>query len=248
MNLNDARWKWVKWQCCFWLSIYVVVAMLFWSSCKFLTLNFAVVAQKEVEDLQRWREANRATSVHLTPERLGKPTHRTSVLTHSPQMQIIFSYLYNIILTLCWCTCLLADIVCWIYQGGNATLAEARQKQFTDLRCSKLQKKVFDHTFTVATLHSPVHFICTFKYILNSQWRYQSLWCGRWDVSVLPCAFPLCDGWTTKKYFMWPVVSSWERRSWTRGGDKKRRRSCRRWKQKGGRWWDQQHSTCTLAF
>ncbi|XP_041807341.1 epithelial-stromal interaction protein 1 isoform X2 [Chelmon rostratus] len=55
-----------------------------------------MMAQKEVEDLQRWREANRATSVHLTPERLG----------------------------------------------GNATLAEARQKQFTDLRCSKLQKKL----------------------------------------------------------------------------------------------------------
>ncbi|XP_076603455.1 epithelial-stromal interaction protein 1 [Chaetodon auriga] len=54
------------------------------------------VAQKEVEDLQRWREANRVTSVHMTPEKLG----------------------------------------------GNATLAEVRQKQFTDLRCSKLQKKL----------------------------------------------------------------------------------------------------------
>ncbi|XP_056145947.1 epithelial-stromal interaction protein 1 [Lampris incognitus] len=33
--------------------------------------NLKSKAQKEEEDLQRWREAHRATPVHLTPERLG---------------------------------------------------------------------------------------------------------------------------------------------------------------------------------
>ncbi|XP_036966660.1 epithelial-stromal interaction protein 1 isoform X1 [Acanthopagrus latus] len=55
-----------------------------------------MVSQKELEDLQRWKEANRAPPVHLNPERLG----------------------------------------------GSVTLDEARQKQFRDLRCSKLQKKL----------------------------------------------------------------------------------------------------------
>lgn len=42
---------------------------------------FAVVSQKELEDLQRWKEANRAPPVHLNPERLGKPTHTLSTVT-----------------------------------------------------------------------------------------------------------------------------------------------------------------------
>ncbi|XP_047458043.1 epithelial-stromal interaction protein 1 isoform X2 [Mugil cephalus] len=54
------------------------------------------MAQKEEEDLQRWKETHRVPSVHLNPERLG----------------------------------------------GDVTLAEARQKQFTESRCSKLQKKL----------------------------------------------------------------------------------------------------------
>lgn len=40
-----------------------------------------------------------------------------------------------------------------MYQGGNVSLAEARERQFTDLRCAKLQKKVFTDTFTAATIH-----------------------------------------------------------------------------------------------
>ncbi|XP_030283181.1 epithelial-stromal interaction protein 1 [Sparus aurata] len=55
-----------------------------------------MMSQKELEDLQRWKEANRAPPVHLNPERLG----------------------------------------------GSVSLDEARQKQFKDLRCSKLQKKL----------------------------------------------------------------------------------------------------------
>ncbi|XP_071340064.1 epithelial-stromal interaction protein 1 [Trachinotus anak] len=55
-----------------------------------------MMAQKEEEELQRWRETHRVSSVHLNPERLG----------------------------------------------GSVTLAEARQKQLADLRCSKLQKKL----------------------------------------------------------------------------------------------------------
>ncbi|XP_040004944.1 epithelial-stromal interaction protein 1 isoform X2 [Xiphias gladius] len=55
-----------------------------------------MMAQKEEEELQRWKEIHRVHSVHLNPERLG----------------------------------------------GDVTLAEARQRQFTDLRCSKVQKKL----------------------------------------------------------------------------------------------------------
>ncbi|XP_068558675.1 epithelial-stromal interaction protein 1 isoform X2 [Cebidichthys violaceus] len=54
------------------------------------------IGQKEVEDLQRWKEANRVPSVHVNPEKLG----------------------------------------------GRATLAGAREKQQTDSRCSKLQKRL----------------------------------------------------------------------------------------------------------
>ncbi|XP_072253446.1 uncharacterized protein epsti1 isoform X2 [Leuresthes tenuis] len=53
-------------------------------------------AQKEEQDFQKWKEAQRPSSVHLTPEKLG----------------------------------------------GHVTLTEARQKQATDARCSKLQKKL----------------------------------------------------------------------------------------------------------
>ncbi|XP_022595996.1 epithelial-stromal interaction protein 1 [Seriola dumerili] len=55
-----------------------------------------MMAQKEEEELQKWKETNRVSSVHVNPQRLG----------------------------------------------GDVTLAEARQKQLTDLRCSKLQKKL----------------------------------------------------------------------------------------------------------
>lgn len=55
-----------------------------------------MMAQEEEEGLQRWKEANRAQTVQLNPEKLG----------------------------------------------GNATLAGAREKQFRDLRSSKLQKKL----------------------------------------------------------------------------------------------------------
>ncbi|XP_040057501.2 epithelial-stromal interaction protein 1 isoform X1 [Gasterosteus aculeatus] len=53
-------------------------------------------AQKEEEELQRWKEANRVTYVHADPEKLG----------------------------------------------GAATLAATREMQHTDLRCSKLQKRL----------------------------------------------------------------------------------------------------------
>lgn len=55
------------------------------------------VAQKEEEELQRWKETHKPPPLQLNPERLG---------------------------------------------GGAVTQAEARQKQFTELRCSKLQKKL----------------------------------------------------------------------------------------------------------
>ncbi|XP_044073281.1 epithelial-stromal interaction protein 1 isoform X2 [Siniperca chuatsi] len=55
-----------------------------------------LMAQKEEEDLQKWKEANRAPPLQLNPEKLG----------------------------------------------GHVTLAGAREKQLTDLRCSKLQKKL----------------------------------------------------------------------------------------------------------
>ncbi|XP_075966404.1 epithelial-stromal interaction protein 1 [Anarhichas minor] len=54
------------------------------------------IAQKEEEDRQRWKEANRVPSVHVTPAKLG----------------------------------------------GSATLSGAREKQHTDSRCSKLQKRL----------------------------------------------------------------------------------------------------------
>ncbi|KAM4608289.1 epithelial-stromal interaction protein 1 isoform 2-T2 [Polymixia lowei] len=56
-----------------------------------------MMAQKEEDDLQRWKESHRATSVHMTPEKLG---------------------------------------------GGDVLLADAREKQFRDLRQSKLQKQL----------------------------------------------------------------------------------------------------------
>lgn len=56
--------------------------------------KITTMAQKELEDLQRWKEANKPPALHLNPEKLG----------------------------------------------GNATLAGARAKQLTDLRCAKLQK------------------------------------------------------------------------------------------------------------
>ncbi|XP_032424505.1 epithelial-stromal interaction protein 1 [Xiphophorus hellerii] len=55
------------------------------------------MAQKEMEDLQRYREAHRPGPLHLAPERLG---------------------------------------------GGDVTVAEARQRQFTNQRSSSLQKKL----------------------------------------------------------------------------------------------------------
>ncbi|XP_049449929.1 epithelial-stromal interaction protein 1 isoform X3 [Epinephelus fuscoguttatus] len=55
-----------------------------------------MIAQKGEETFQKWKEANRPTAVHLTPETLG----------------------------------------------GNVTEAEARARQFKDLRCSKIQKKL----------------------------------------------------------------------------------------------------------
>ncbi|XP_077437161.1 epithelial-stromal interaction protein 1 isoform X2 [Vanacampus margaritifer] len=54
-----------------------------------------MVAQKEEEELQKWKEAHRLTHVHTTPERLG----------------------------------------------GDATLAEVRERQFRDLRYYKKEKK-----------------------------------------------------------------------------------------------------------
>lgn len=93
----------------------------------------AAVAQKEEEALQRWKEENRPPPVHLNPERLGKPTH---LYYHKYPTQITFNDLCDVILTLlCSCTC-------FIFQGGNETLTAAREKQLTELRCSKLQKKV----------------------------------------------------------------------------------------------------------
>ncbi|XP_057709163.1 epithelial-stromal interaction protein 1 isoform X2 [Corythoichthys intestinalis] len=55
-----------------------------------------MTAQKEEEELQKWREAHKITHVHTTPERLG----------------------------------------------GDATLDEVRARQFKDLRCSKMEKKL----------------------------------------------------------------------------------------------------------
>lgn len=68
---------------------------------------FAVVAQKEEEDLQRWKETNRAAPVHLNPEKLGKTPHSYTI-----KIQIICC-LYEIILPLLLsCTCLFPDMVC----------------------------------------------------------------------------------------------------------------------------------------
>ncbi|CAJ1078936.1 epithelial-stromal interaction protein 1 [Xyrichtys novacula] len=58
--------------------------------------KITMMAQKEEQELQKWKEANRPSSVRLNPEKLG----------------------------------------------GNVSLAEAREKQLTELRCSKLQKKL----------------------------------------------------------------------------------------------------------
>ncbi|XP_071782478.1 epithelial-stromal interaction protein 1 [Centroberyx gerrardi] len=58
--------------------------------------KLTMMAQKEEQDLQRWREAHRPPTVHLNPEKLG----------------------------------------------GNVSLLEARERQLTELRHSKLQKKL----------------------------------------------------------------------------------------------------------
>lgn len=58
--------------------------------------NLRTMAQREEEQFQRYREAQRSVPVHVNPERLG----------------------------------------------GGGTLQEARERQFTDQRCSKLQKKL----------------------------------------------------------------------------------------------------------
>ncbi|XP_054643492.1 epithelial-stromal interaction protein 1 isoform X2 [Dunckerocampus dactyliophorus] len=55
-----------------------------------------MMAQKEEEELQKWKESQRLTHVCTTPERLG----------------------------------------------GDATLAQVRERQYKDLRCSKVQKKL----------------------------------------------------------------------------------------------------------
>ncbi|XP_061915712.1 epithelial-stromal interaction protein 1 [Entelurus aequoreus] len=55
-----------------------------------------MMAQKEEEELQRWKESHRVTHVHTTPDRLG----------------------------------------------GDATLAQVRERQFQNLRCSKVLKKM----------------------------------------------------------------------------------------------------------
>ncbi|XP_061735626.1 epithelial-stromal interaction protein 1 isoform X2 [Nerophis ophidion] len=54
------------------------------------------MAQKEEEELQRWKESHRLTHVHITPDKLG----------------------------------------------GDATLAQVRERQYQDLRCSKVLKKM----------------------------------------------------------------------------------------------------------
>ncbi len=128
-------------------------------------------------------------------------------------------------------------ICCLIFQGGNETLAEAREKQLTDLRYSKLQKKVITYflkqPFTsFAPLISHSHVVCEYYKLNNTLKQTQERF------RKLLAFFPRCDGPITK-ILMWPVVSSWERRSWTRWGDKKRRRSYRRWKPNRGRRWDQ---------
>ncbi len=47
-----------------------------------MKIYFIVVAQKEEEDLRRWKEANRATAVHLNPEKLGNQ-HLNHLYSHS---------------------------------------------------------------------------------------------------------------------------------------------------------------------
>lgn len=106
-----------------------------------IKVYFAIVSQKELEDLQRWKEANRAPPVHLNPERLGKPIHTMSTVTFTLSStnfcntNLIWECLYTLPH---W-----NGVICFLmYQGGSVSLDEARQKQFKDLRCSKLQKKV----------------------------------------------------------------------------------------------------------
>lgn len=48
-----------------------------------------------------------------------------------------------------------------MYQGGNVTLAEARERQLTGLRCAKLQKKVSTQTLTV--LEKNTHHVYPFS-------------------------------------------------------------------------------------
>ncbi|XP_061679782.1 uncharacterized protein epsti1 [Syngnathoides biaculeatus] len=59
-----------------------------------------MIAEKEEEELQKWKEAHRLAHVHTTPQRLG----------------------------------------------GHASLAQVREKQLADLRCSKIQKKLKQET------------------------------------------------------------------------------------------------------
>lgn len=79
MSLGEAGCKWVCWLCkCFFplsslCTLYLHICCTFFHP--YVYVFIAAVAQKEEENFQQWREANRVRSVHVTPERLGKSTH-----------------------------------------------------------------------------------------------------------------------------------------------------------------------------
>lgn len=120
-----------------------------------MKINFTLVAQKEEEDLQRWKEANRTTVVQLNPQKLGNQhtEHLITVISSAKSSPTVYSTLFlhcyaHACLLICWYV-----MICFLmHPGGDVTLTEARQNQFTDLRTSKLQKKVPKYTFTVAAV------------------------------------------------------------------------------------------------
>ena len=57
-----------------------------------------------------------------------------------------------------------------MYQGGGGTLAEARRRQLTDLRCSKLQKKVFTHMY--CSNHTSCSSFSTNASLKISAWKF----------------------------------------------------------------------------
>ncbi|XP_019723254.1 uncharacterized protein epsti1 [Hippocampus comes] len=128
-----------------------------------------MIAQKEEDELQKWKEANRHTHVHTTPERLGGNATLAEVRERQfkdlrcskMEKKVLFStcqgYGFTVNGKLRAIDApppkphLPLEGVTMIapnesrrketLMSGNATLAEVRERQFKDLRCSKMEKK-----------------------------------------------------------------------------------------------------------